>query len=73
MDEKQIELRSKLNFCRELGAKRVIKADKIERDLRLKVIQLGTGMGGSAPDRIGAALPDIFISTSTPGLLSSPL
>ena len=65
MDEKQIDLRSKLDFSRELGAKRVLKADKIARDLRLKLAQMG--LGGYTPDRMGSALPDIFTPACTPG------
>lgn len=65
MEEKQSDLRTKLDICREFGAKRVLRADKIAKDLRLKLAQLG--VGGYAPDRMGSALPDIFTPRSTPG------
>jgi hypothetical protein len=65
MDEKHADMRSKLDFCRDLGAKRVLKADKIARDLRLKLAQMG--VRDYTPDRMGSALPDIFTPTSTPG------
>jgi hypothetical protein len=65
MDEKHADMRGKLDFCRDLGAKRVLKADKIARDLRLKLAQMG--VRDYTPDRMGSALPDIFTPTSTPG------
>ena len=45
MDEKFLELRSKLDFARESSVKKVQKAEKIARELRLKFALGFSGMG----------------------------
>jgi hypothetical protein len=55
MDEKYLELRSKLDFARESGAKRVKKAERLAADLRVKfALAGGTGTLDNMP------LPDIY-------------
>lgn len=55
MDEKYLELRSKLDYARESGMKKLIKADRTARDLRLKFAMAGSG---AVLDRV--ALPEIL-------------
>ena len=60
MDEKYLELRTKLDYARESGMKKVQKAEKIARELRMKYALAG---GNTLLDKIG--LPDIFTNGST--------
>lgn len=57
MDEKYLELRSKLDYARESGMKKLVKADKTAKDLRLKFAMAGSG-AGAVLDRV--TLPDIL-------------
>ena len=67
MDEKFLELRNKLDFARESSLKKVQRAEKIARELRLK-FAFGSSIGGRGGtgnrnlnlDKI--ELPDIFTS-----------
>ena len=60
MDEKYLELRSKLDWARENGARRVKKAEKIAADLRVKyALAGGTGNLDNVP------LPDIYGGSTT--------
>ena len=51
MDEKYLELRSKLDYARESGMKKLVKADKTAKDLRLKFAMAGSG-AGAVLDRV---------------------
>ena len=67
MDEKFLDLRNKLDYARESSLKKVDRAERIARDLRLK-FALGSSIGGRGStanrnmnlnlDKI--ELPDIF-------------
>ncbi len=60
MDEKYLELRGKLDWARENGAKRVKKAEKIAAELRVKyALAGGTGTLDNVP------LPDIYGGSTT--------
>merc|ERR1711991_392098 len=60
MDEKYLELRSKLDWARENGARRVKKAEKLAADLRVKyALAGGTGTLDNVP------LPDIYGGSTT--------
>ena len=67
MDEKFLELRNKLDFARESSLKKVQRAEKVARELRLK-FAFGSSIGGRGGtgnrnlnlDKI--ELPDIFTS-----------
>jgi hypothetical protein len=41
MDEKYLELRTKLDYARDSGVKKVQKAEKIARELRMKYALAG--------------------------------
>ena len=57
MDEKYLELRTKLDWTRENGNKRVLKAEKTAKELRMKFALAG---GASLLDKM--PLPEIFQS-----------
>ena len=63
MDEKYLELRTKLDYARELGAKRIKKAEKAAADLRVRFI-----MAGNTSTVLDALpLPDIGSSGGSAG------
>ena len=57
MDEKYLELRTKLDWTRDNGNRRVLKAEKTAKELRMKFALAG---GSSLLDKL--PLPDIFQS-----------
>ena len=57
MDEKYLELRTKLDWARELGSKKVKKAEKVAADLRMKF-----ALSGNSTLLDNIPLPDIYSS-----------
>ena len=67
MDEKFLELRNKLDFARESSLKKVQRAEKVARELRLKFAFSSSigGRGGAGKRNLNLdkiELPDIFTS-----------
>jgi len=60
MDEKYLELRGKLDWARENGARRVKKAERMAADLRVKY-----ALAGGTGSLDGLPLPDIYGGSTT--------